>query len=96
MSESLPTRYQHQAWAWLRAELTRRLGAAAMAEVWAEYTRLGRIDHLHAARQRCVQRIAMAEIGAASGAGQRIAALRAQLARLDTKIAAATAASEEG
>jgi hypothetical protein len=89
MSETPVTRYQHQAWAWLKAELVRRLGESEMEAIWAEYTRLGRIDHLHAERQRCVRRIAMAELGAGSGATQRIASLRTVIARLDEKIAAA-------
>lgn len=77
--------YQHQAWAWLKAELVRRLGAETVAEIWAEYTRLARIDHLHARRQRCAQQIALAGDNA-----PRLATLRAELAQIEAKITEVT------
>ena len=54
-------RYRPRAWAYLKAEIARRLGDEAMAELWAGYTHQTKIDHLHAHAQMWRTHVQIAE-----------------------------------
>lgn len=84
--------YQHRAWAWLKAELRRRLGDEEAARLWAEHARLARIDRAEASVAR--QRSRLSYHTTAINAGfdtdyhqQRRADAQARLTRAEAKAA---------
>ena len=41
------SQHRHEAWAWLKAEIARRLGPSAADQLWAEYAQRAHEDKVH-------------------------------------------------
>jgi hypothetical protein len=41
------SQHRHEAWAWLKAEIARRLGQDAADQLWVEYSRRAHDDKVH-------------------------------------------------
>jgi hypothetical protein len=41
------SQHRHEAWAWLKAEIARRLGPSAADQLWAEYSRRAHDDKVY-------------------------------------------------
>lgn len=96
-------RYRNRAWAWLKGELVRRLGADVVRELWAEYARLTRLDRVEGDVVRARNVVAHHERSAAwyrregdeESAARHEERRQAALARLERAQAKATRIREE-